>query len=61
TKSRNYRVFIQVYEWACKILGISETNRAITYAQLERWKKQMTDFYKTHRTVEIDRAGFVPK
>jgi len=60
TKGRNYRVFIRMYDWACDLLGIADRNRAITYALFERWKKQMTQYYKEHKRVRVLRAGFIP-
>ncbi len=49
TSVPNYRLFIQKYEEACNILGISENNRIITWKTFNEIKKTGLNYYKKHK------------
>jgi len=60
TKSHNYRMFIRLYEWSCDQLGIAQENRAITWSEFDRWKKQMTLYYEQDQNAQAIKEGFSP-
>lgn len=58
TKRKFYRIFIQLYENACKTLGIAKNYRVITWADFDCWKKQMTEHYATLQNSAANKKGF---
>ncbi len=55
-----YREFIQMYEWACNELGISNENRVVTWAWFDDIKKRATNWYETNRLKEVQAKEYVP-
>jgi hypothetical protein len=60
SKTKNkYREYINLYEWACKELGIRESNMVISYATYDEIKKKATKFYE--RYTQEERAKMYEK
>ncbi|HIG98896.1 TPA: hypothetical protein HA231_05760 [Candidatus Woesearchaeota archaeon] len=55
-----YRAFIQLYEWACNLLGISMENRIVTWVWFDDLKKRATSWYRKHTLKDVQKRDFVP-
>ncbi len=57
---RRYREFVDLYEWACNELRISERNRIVTRAFFDRMKKEATNWYEKNRLKDVKKRGYIP-